>query len=551
LGELPLLAGEIEATSPSARELAAWLGFGDSVPTTLGAVSFKGRTDAATGAAAGTGSLLLRDTPLTYDLKLADVRQALGGKPTPLAGNITAADLSATIDGTVTLASAAGYEGQLSARADKIGDVARRLGISSPALAALGPGAISGKAKLSAERASLEGAEFDADGRTGTFTGDIALSAPRPRISGDLTISRIDLDALLGRAPRPPMPLAPEAEPSDEGFESAWDVLDAELDAIENPPQPTFGLQAAPAAASGWSTTPIDLTALRAVDLDLELTAKSVKFGTLPLQDARVATKLDNGELAANIEEITIGAGKGTGAIDLKARGTEHDAAIALKLTGVEAEPITYELSGKPLLKGTSNVDITTRARGKSLDRLVATLDGNARFDMAKGRLRGWDIGKMVEELWNYKGWGYNPARNTPVDKLTATYTIKAGTVRSAPDLTLSGPTAGLRSVGDVVVPQRLIDQNVKVQNLFFNIVVKGDWTKKLWIGPAFLAGLSPTAPGAQPEAVPTTQLPRAMPANIKVRIEAILNNPETAARLSPEQKAVLQSLLAAGASGM
>jgi hypothetical protein len=170
---------------------------------------------------------------------------------------------------------------------------------------------------------------------------------------------------------------------------------------------------------------------------------------------------------------------------------------------------------------------------------------------MAKGRLRGWDIGKMVEELWNYKGWGYNPARNTPVDKLTATYTIKAGTVRSAPDLTLSGPTAGLRSVGDVVVPQRLIDQNVKVQNLFFNIVVRGDWTKKLWIGPAFLAGLSPTAPGAQPEAVPTAQLPRAMPANIKVRIEAILTNPETAARLSPEQRAVLQSLMAAGSSGM
>jgi uncharacterized protein involved in outer membrane biogenesis len=550
LGELPLLAGEIEATSPSARELAAWLGFGDSVPTTAGALSFKGRTDAVTGAAAGAGSLLLRDTPLTYDLKLADVRQALAGKPTVLAGKIAAADLSATVDGTVTLGGAAAYEGRLDARADRIGDVVRRFGITTPALAALGPGAIAGKATLSAERATLEGAEFDADGRTGTFTGDIALTGPRPRISGDLGISRIDLDALLGRTPRPPMPLAPDAEPSDEGFETTWDVLSAELDALETPPPPTFGLEAAPAAAPAWSTAPIDLTALRAVDLDLRLTAKSVAFGALPLQDARVAAKLDNGELAAQIEAITIGAGKGTGAINLKARGADHDAAIALKLVGVEAEPITYELAGKPLLKGNSNVDIATRATGKSLDRLVATLDGDARFDMAKGRLRGWDIGKMVEELWNYKGWGYNPARNTPVDKLTATYTIKAGTVRSAPDLTLTGPTAGLRSVGNVVVPQRLVDQNVKVQNLFFNIVVKGDWTKKLWIGPAILAGLQPAAPGAQPEAPPTAQLPRAMPANIKVRIEGMLENPQTAARMSPEQKAVLQSLLAAGNSG-
>lgn len=553
IGELPMLAGEIEATSPSARELAAWLGFEDSVPATAGALSFKGRTDPVTGAALGAGTLVLREEPLAYDLALSDLKGALAGKPAGVKGKLAAKDLAAQIDGTVALGTAAAYEGRLEARSDAVGTLLQRLGLANPALAGLGPGSLDGTARIAAGGVTFETAKFDAGGRTGTFAGDIALSGQRPRVTGDLTLSQLDLDALLGRTP-PPMPAAPDEAPPDDGFATTWDALGAELDAIENPPPPEFGLEAAPAAAATpvWSTTPIDLTALRAVDLDLRLKVQSVRFGALPLRDARVTAKLDNGALAATIEDIAVGAGKGTGAVDLKARGTDHDAAIALKLVGVDAEPVTHELAGKPLIKGTSNVDITTRATGKSLAGLVATLDGSARFDMAKGKLRGWDIGKMVAELWNYKGWGYNPARSTPVDKLTATYAIKSGTVRSAPDLTLAGPNAGLKSVGDVIVPRRLIDQTVKVQNLFFNIVVKGDWTQKLWIGPAFLAGLSAdsTAAGAAPAAIPEAQLPRAMPADIKARIEAILANKETSARLTPSGRAVLEALAAAGNSG-
>jgi hypothetical protein len=159
----------------------------------------------------------------------------------------------------------------------------------------------------------------------------------------------------------------------------------------------------------------------------------------------------------------------------------------------------------------------------------------------------------MVAELWNYKGWGYTPSRNTPVDRLTARYTIKAGTVLSSPDLTMKGPTAGLRSVGKVVVPRRLIDQNIDVQNLFFNIVIRGDWTKKLWIGPAFLDGLQ-TEPGAAPaadsqEAV-SPELPAAIPADLAARIERILADKSAAGRLSAAQKNFLNSLISKDGSG-
>ena len=104
--------------------------------------------------------------------------------------------------------------------------------------------------------------------------------------------------------------------------------------------------------ASTWSTAPIDLKALRAVDLDLGLAVSEVKFGQLPLANARVKAMLDNGELSANIDRHRHRRRQRIGRSEPQGARNLHDAAIALKLQNVDAEPITAELSGKPLLKG-------------------------------------------------------------------------------------------------------------------------------------------------------------------------------------------------------
>jgi AsmA protein len=554
IGETPLLSGEIDATSPSARDLATWLGFGESVPTTAGAITLKATTDPNAKSRA-TGSIILRDTPVAYDLTLASLREAIAGKASALNGTLSGPGLAADFDGAVSLGPERGYAGALSARTESIGGIGTQLGFSHPAIEALGPGTLSGTIDARSGKIAFSETAFDADGRTGSFAGDITLGGPRPRVRGNLQISRLDLDALLGRTPHAPPSLSANGDASDAGFETTFDVLTAELEALENaairPPIAT--LQAAP-TLTNWSTAPIDLKSLRAVDLDLDLAIAAVKFGQLPLANARVKAILDNGELSATIDRIAIGTGSGSGALSLKARGTSPDAALAMKLQNVDAEPITTELSGRPLLEGRSTVDIAARATGRSPAELVTTLDGNARIELTKGQLRGWDIGEMVAQLWNYKGWGYTPTRNTPVENLTATYTIKNGIITSAPDLTMRGPTAALRSVGNVVVPRRLIDQNIDVQNIFFNIVIKGDWTKKLWIGPAFLASLEPK-PGAAPEelsdaALPATALPNALPADLEARIERILSDPAASGRLTSAQKAFLSTLRSGEKSG-
>jgi uncharacterized protein involved in outer membrane biogenesis len=551
IGETPMLAGELDVTSPSARDLATWLGFGDSVPSTAGALTLKARADPQSSAKA-SGTIVMRDSAIAYDLAILNLRDTIDGKPSALTGRLSGRGLDADLDGAIQLQPQSRYRGSLATRTQSIGTLASQLGITNSGLTALGSGSLTATVDARPDVVSLSQASFDADGRTGTFSGDIAIGPQRPRVSGAMQISRIDLDALLGRAPQAAA-LAAATDSAGDGFATTFDALAAELDAIESPP-PAFARPEAPAAASAsassWSTAPIDLKALRAVDLDLDLAVASLKFGQLPLGKARVRTKLVNGDLTADVDEIRVGAGTGSGQIAVKARGAAHDATVGMKLIGVDAEPITAELSGKPLLKGTSNVEIASRAAGRSLAELVSSLDGTAKIEMNKGHLSGWDIGAMVAELWNYKGWGYTPSRRTPVDRLTANYTIKAGTVRSSPDLTMKGPTAGLRSVGDVVVPQRMIDQNVDVQNLFFNIVIKGDWTRKLWIGPAFLAGLQTppaAAPGASPEPRPVPEMPSGIPGDLAARIDRILADKAASERLSAGQKDFLNALISKG----
>jgi uncharacterized protein involved in outer membrane biogenesis len=110
IGESPMLAGEIDATSPSARDLAVWLGVGESVPTTIGALSLKTTTAPGTTETRAKGSLVLRDAPVTYDLTLASLRDAITGNPTGLKGTLAGADLSADLDGTLHLAAENRYQ---------------------------------------------------------------------------------------------------------------------------------------------------------------------------------------------------------------------------------------------------------------------------------------------------------------------------------------------------------------------------------------------------------------------------------------------------------
>ena len=104
--------------------------------------------------------------------------------------------------------------------------------------------------------------------------------------------------------------------------------------------------------------------------------------------------------LDAKIEELAVGEGTAVGTFNVDSRAEPPRAAVQLTLSNVAAEPIVTEITGKPLLAGTSNVEITATAAGQNQAQLTSTLDGKAHFRMGKGALRGFDVRRMIFEWW-------------------------------------------------------------------------------------------------------------------------------------------------------
>ncbi len=549
LGELPLLAGEIEATSPSARDLSVWLGFSDTVPADLGKVSIKSKTDPKTGRTTGVGEATFKGEPVAYDVAVADLKGALAGKPAAIDGTLSAKSLTAKLAGIADLGTTKSFNGDIEASTAAIGSLAKWFGVTHDGIAKLGAGSIKGRTNVAGNVVDLEKADFDIDGRKGNFTGRLDASAARPRITGTLDTPRIDLAALAGISPAP-APSLEAVSPADDGFASTWDALLAELQEVENGKDPALEAQTLTAAAKPvWSNDPINLNVLKTVDLDLIINAAELGFGQLDLKKGRIKTALNNGTLSATIEELGVSSGTAIGSVDIDGQSRPPRAKVALRLTNVPAEPIMKELTGRPLLTGNSNIDITTSATGQTLNQLVSTLTGNARFAMGKGALRGWDIGLMVNQIWNYGGWGFNINKQTNFDKLLANYDIKTGIIRSAPDLSLTGSETNVSSRGDVIMPTKQIKQELRITNLPIPIIIKGDWTKKLWIGPSFLSN-SGSKVATKLSAEPQGALPKpdGVPAEVQTAVARVLAKNLGPDRLSNEGKALLQSLVASPA---
>lgn len=514
-------------------------------------------SDPATGAADAKGTLAFKGEPVGFDIAVADARLIADGKPTGLKATIDGRHGKANINGSTTIGDPVEISGDVIASSPSAMALARWLGAD----VASGGDAIntSIKGKIRATSTDVSFAETDVmvNGTPSRLDGKLGLRGPRPKLEGTIAAPRIDLGKLIGtpppqRAAARALALAPSEEPV---VDAPWSALANALDALDKPDAGTRSLGAAPSAEAQaaakainkgpWSQEPFDFTRLRGVDLDVTVTADEVAYKTLDLKKGRVKAGLTDGRLAAKLEQLNVGQGNATGTIDLDSRANPPRAAIALNLTDVAAEPIIKELSGKPLLSGTSSVEIKANASGQTQDQLASTLEGKARFRMAKGALRGFDIRRMISEWW--KSWHFDLGNKTNFERLEAQYDIKKGIMKSSPGLDIDGSEVAINSKGEINVPSRRLNQEIRVKvippptALPIPVRISGDWAKPavsidwngLFSSAGGLGGPQAVAPSAEP-----------MPVEVREKIERVLATDVDSSRLSDGGRAMLRSLL-------
>lgn len=510
--------------------------------------------DLVSGEGTSKGSLVAAGETLTFDVALGDYTAPLNGSAAPLKGTLDGRLVRATLDGNANFQADASFEGGLSASTPSLVDFIGWAG---------GDGASSGGEPL---QTSLEGqivastgdiAFADTDVMINTtasrFNGRLNYAGDRPKLSGDIASEHIDLDRIIGRLETRAAPQAAPVADFEPVVAAGWEQLLADLNALEaGPPAAPQAREdanrraaAAPTASAAWSERPYNLKGIRAMDLDVTMSAADITYGQLDLSRGKLKANIDDGVLDATIEELAVGEGRAVGTLKLDARAEPPRGSVNLSLTNVAAEPIAQQITGNPLLSGTSNVEINATAAGQNQSQMTETLDGKAHFQMGQGALRGFNVRRMIFEWW--KSWSFDLSQRTGFTRLDAQYDIRKGIMQSRPGLSMDGSEVEINSTGSVNVPARSLNQEIRVKAIppptAFPIPIRisGSWNK-----PSIAVdwwGLFSAAPGLDgPQAL--APAPGPPPAAVEAAIRRVLAANLPADQLSPQAREMLRSLL-------
>lgn len=281
----------------------------------------------------------------------------------PLKADLQIGEIRASVDGTVTgLSTFSAVNAQLDVRGNDLSAFSPIIGISLPASP---PYQISGH--LIRKGDTWEFNKFSGKVGDSDIAGDFSVDVggEKPFMRGNLVSRKLDLDDLGGIIGAPPQTGAGETSSA------------AQKKTAQKPVSSTRVLP----------DKEFKLDRLRAVNVDVKLSVKSITGNKLPLDDLTVHLMLDNGKVTLQPLNFGVAGGNVISNIVLK---TDSEPATA------QADIVFKRLSLNKLfptvkLIKTSIGFIGGRAKftgsGNSFAQLLATADGQAGFSMSGGQI--------------------------------------------------------------------------------------------------------------------------------------------------------------------
>ncbi|SCC92039.1 conserved hypothetical protein [Thiomonas sp. X19] len=282
--------------------------------------------------------------------------------------------------------------------------------------------------RLSYAQAGAE-ASFALAGQAGPAKVQLTGASQQGAITLQADADRLDLDALLGTH-----------------------ATVASAQPVASKPAPKAGT---PAAA------PIDLSALKGLQLDARLRLGSLRFKGMQW-NALTAHVRDDGDTLSVDPFAMQGYGGtlgGTLQVDL------NHAGYALMQTArhLQIQPIIQALSGYDLLLGTADAQLALTTRGASTTALLGALDGTAQFEVRNGAIKGFNLAQSLRQAGNLlrlrqDSLGSTSGQErTDFSSLSVSFQLAQG-VASSRDLNVQSPLLRVGGEGRVDLPARTLD---------------------------------------------------------------------------------------------
>ncbi|MCC7016825.1 MAG: AsmA family protein [Rhodospirillales bacterium] len=406
-----------------------------------------------------------------------------------LEAKIGAAGATATFAGKAGVLPAFTLEGAASVRHDDPIRLAGALGVAYRPAGKIGPLAASGQLKIGTNAVEVSGLKLSAGPASLAGTVKVATDGARPRVSADLTAGELVVDSFLPARKAAALPPEPFSVPRRDANAGGFILAEARQgQPAQTRPGQAPARSAAPSATGRgqWPTEPLDLSALRELDADVKLKAKTLAYDKYRLEDADVAARLEAGSLRAERLAGRLFGGDFQGTLALNAQSATAprvDASFAIKEGDVGHAVRAF--TGEASASGRVALDARLAAAGGSVAAMVASLNGSGsvaltRLDTKAGA-RGSALAgalDLVKALGELGGALSGRAGGGQAD-VTGSFTVERGIARSN-DLKLVSGFGNGQARGSVDLPRWHLDVAGEIQlaqNLLTRILDKSGRT--------------------------------------------------------------------------
>ena len=311
---------------------------------------------------------LPRDIPYSEVAKRITLSTEIGTLPsgyklTDLTAALEDGLVNGDFNGQLAIGETSDISGTLSLAADSLRTIATTQNVDVPPSTPVGPifeafqltGQVSGTADtINFNNGSLA---LDDISTSGDFV--LHMTEAKPRLTGKLILNPLDL--------RPYM--------------AAWS---------EQKPEGVI---------LPWSTTPINLGGLEAVDAEIDLDVPSIVMDRLKLGETELRASVKNGMFSTNITKAELYDGLVDGSFSLTSANGVPKISIKADVNAVAAQTFLSASSGFDKVAGTANLSLSLEGQGVSQEAIMKSLTGSGNFKILDGQLLGIDASTLISGI--------------------------------------------------------------------------------------------------------------------------------------------------------
>lgn len=199
---------------------------------------------------------------------------------------------------------------------------------------------------------------------------------------------------------------------------------------------------------------PLDLSALRKLNLDGSLRIGSLKVANVKSSNVRLDVKAHGGHVSVAPLSANLYQGSVNGSLSINAVAVPS-IAISQTLSGVNVAALTKDAADFDTLEGKGNIGLNLTMQGSTVSAMKKALNGSMSLNLADGAIKGINIAKKLRDAKGMLGKGNaqtssaDQSEKTDFSELKATFKVNSGVAHND-DLSMKSPLLRLSGNGDI-----------------------------------------------------------------------------------------------------